>query len=55
MVYIKSPSELTIMREAGKIAGNALAYGGSLVKEGVISFYFDSNIKIFIDEQGANH
>lgn len=53
MVYIKSPSELALMREAGKIAGNALVYGGSLVKEGVSTLYIDSKIRSFIEAHGA--
>ena len=53
MVYIKNKSEITIMREAGKIAGNALAYGGSLVKEGVSTLTIDAKIKSYITEHGA--
>lgn len=41
------------MREAGRIAGNALVYGGSLVKEGVSTLYIDSKIKSFIEAHGA--
>ena len=34
MIYIKSHSEINAMREAGRIAGNALAYAGTLITEG---------------------
>lgn len=53
MVYIKTKSEISLMREAGRIAGNALKYGGSLVKEGVTTLFIDAKIKEFIEAQGA--
>ncbi|HBL84925.1 MAG: type I methionyl aminopeptidase [Clostridiales bacterium GWF2_38_85] len=53
MVYLKNNSEIALMREAGKIAGNALAYGGSLVKEGVSTLTIDAKIRSFITGHGA--
>ncbi|MDD2269450.1 MAG: type I methionyl aminopeptidase [Eubacteriales bacterium] len=53
MVYVKNASEIAAMREAGRIAGNALVYGGTLVKEGVSTLSIDSKIKSFIMAHGA--
>lgn len=53
MVIVKNSDELKLMREAGKITGEALAYAHTLVKEGVSTKYLDRKIRAFIEKYGA--
>ena len=53
MIYIKSSSEIALMREAGRIAGNALALAKGLVADGISTRRIDSRIREFILSQGA--
>lgn len=53
MIYIKSHSEINAMREAGRIAGNALAYAGTLITEGMTTHQLDTKIREFITSHGA--
>lgn len=41
------------MRDAGRITGEALAYGGAHVKPGVTTKYLDDIIRGYIEKQGA--
>lgn len=53
MVIVKNSDELKLMKEAGKITGEALAYAHSLVKEGISTKYLDRKIRAFIEKYGA--
>ena len=53
MVVIKNSDQLKLMRTAGRITGEALAYAHGLVKEGVSTKYLDGKIRAFIEKQGA--
>lgn len=53
MIYIKSNAEIALMREAGRIAGNALAMAKGIVAEGMTTRRIDSRIREFILSHGA--
>ena len=53
MVVIKNSDQLKLMRTAGRITGEALAYAHELVKEGISTKYLDGKIRAFIEKQGA--
>ena len=53
MVIVKNSDQLRLMREAGKITGEALAYAHTFVREGVSTKFLDSKIREFIEKHGA--
>ena len=53
MVIVKNSDQLKLMREAGRITGEALAYAHTFVKEGVSTKFLDQKIRAFIEKQGA--
>ena len=53
MVVLRSESELRLMKEAGKISGEALALAGSMVKPGVSTGEIDDAVRKFIISRGA--
>lgn len=53
MIILKTASQTELMREAGKITGNALMLGGEMVKEGVTLKAIDKKIRTFIESHGA--
>ena len=53
MISIKGPSEIALMREAGRITSEALRLGGSLVRPGVTTGEIDRAIHAFIEEQNC--
>ena len=53
MIRLKNSNELMMMREAGKISGEALLIGGEAVKPGVTTLSIDQKIRRFIEKHGA--
>ena len=53
MVIVKNSDQLKLMRVAGRITGEALAYAHTLVREGVSTKYLDGKIREFIEKHGA--
>ena len=53
MVIVKNSDQLKLMRIAGRITGEALAYAHSLVREGVSTKFLDGKIREFIEKKGA--
>ena len=53
MIVIKTGRELKIMREAGRIAANALKLAGAAVQPGVSTWEIDRVARRYIEEQGA--
>ena len=53
MIVLKDKAELTLMREAGKIAAAALAETGERIKDGVTTAELDKFIRHFIEKHGA--
>lgn len=53
MIPIKTPEQLDRMREAGKLAGRAREYAGSLVKPGVTTEEIDRKVAEFIRDVGG--
>ena len=53
MVIVKNSDQLKLMRAAGRITGEALAYAHTLVREGVSTKYLDGKIREFIEKHGA--
>ena len=53
MVIVKNSDQLRLMREAGKITGEALAYAHTFVREGVSTKFLDGKIREFIEKHGA--
>lgn len=53
MIIIKTARELKIMREAGRIAANALKAGGAAVEPGVSTWEIDQIVRRSIEAQGA--
>ena len=54
MIAIKSAAQLSLMRDAGRIAAEARALGGSLVREGVTTSHIDAKIRACILSHGAH-
>ena len=42
MITVKNSAQLSLMRDAGRIAAEARALGGSLVREGVTTSHIDA-------------
>lgn len=53
MIQLKNSQQISLMRDAGRITGEALALGGELVKPGVTTAYIDANIRKYIEKCGA--
>lgn len=53
IITLRTSAELEKLRRAGRIAGEALALGGSLVKAGVTTAQIDKAINQFICSKGA--
>lgn len=53
MIVLKTSRELKIMREAGRIAANALKLAGAAVQPGVSTWEIDRVARRYIEEQGA--
>lgn len=53
MITIKGPSELALMREAGRITSAALRLGGSLVRPGVTTGEINDAIHAYIEGQNC--
>ena len=53
MVSIKNKEQLALMKEAGRITGEALAMAHELVKPGVSTKYLDERIRHYIEKCGA--
>ena len=54
MITVKNSAQLSLMRDAGRIAAEARALGGSLVREGVTTSHIDAKIKSCILSHGAH-
>lgn len=50
---LKTDREISLMRDAGKIAALALKTAGELIKEGISTKEIDQKVKKFIESQGA--
>ena len=53
MIVLKTSRELKIMREAGRIAANALKLAGAAVEPGVSTWEIDRVARRYIEEKGA--
>ena len=53
MITLKSPSEIELMRRAGKITAAARALAGEMVKPGVTTREIDRAVEAFIRKNGA--
>jgi len=53
MITIKTPAEIAIMREAGRIAALARETASSCIREGVTTHFIDSKVKSCILSHGA--
>lgn len=53
MIQLKNAHQIAIMKDAGRITGEALALGGELVRPGVTTAYIDSIIRRHIEKCGA--
>ncbi|MBE6642951.1 MAG: type I methionyl aminopeptidase [Ruminococcaceae bacterium] len=53
MIQIKNAAQIAIMKEAGRITGEALCLAGEAVKEGVSTKYLDDLIRNHIVKSGA--
>ena len=52
-IYIKSPREIELMRQAGKITAGARSIGRQAVKAGMTTRQIDKAIHEFIVKSGA--
>ncbi len=53
MVHLKTPEQITLLREAGKITGEALAAAGEAVHPGVTTRHLDDIVRRTIEGHGA--
>ena len=53
MIVLKSPSEIDLMKESGKIAARALKLAGEAVTPGVTTEYIDGLVGKYLVSQGA--
>ena len=53
MISLKSPREIECMRRAGRLAAQARALAGSLVRPGVTTHEIDTAVRKFIESHGA--
>ncbi len=53
MIQLKNPEQIALMKEAGRITGEALALAGEAVREGITTKYLDDMIRHHIVKCGA--
>ena len=53
MIRIKNSGELSLMRQAGRIAQGALSLAGELIREGATTASIDARVRSFIEGHGA--
>ncbi len=53
MISIKNPAQIALMKEAGRITGEALLIAQECVKEGVSTAFIDKKIREHIEKRGA--
>lgn len=54
MIQLKNHEQIALMREAGRITGEALAVAGERVREGVTTKHLDDVIRAHIEKRGAS-
>ena len=54
MIIVKTPREILVMKEAGRISSSALKLAGEAVEPGVSTFEIDMIVKKYIQSQGAS-
>ena len=52
-IYIKSPSEIELMRQAGKITAGARSIARQAVRDGISTKQIDRHVHDFITKSGA--
>lgn len=53
MITLKTKEQISVMREAGKITGEALLLGGEAAREGVSTLHIDTVVRRHIEKYGA--
>ena len=53
MISLKTPEQLRLMREAGRITAETLLYVGEIIREGMSTLELDHLIRQFIERHGA--
>jgi len=53
MINIKSPAEILLLRQAGRIAKNALIMAGKLIRAGITTAEIDAEIERYIRSENA--
>lgn len=53
MISLKTPEQLRLMREAGRITAETLLYVGEIIREGMTTLELDHAIRKFIERHGA--
>lgn len=53
MISLKTPKQLRLMREAGRITAETLLYVGEIIREGMTTLELDHAIRKFIERHGA--
>lgn len=53
MIQLKNSEQIAIMKQAGRITGEALALAGEAVKEGITTKHLDDIIRHHIEKHGA--
>ncbi len=54
MISLKNPAQIALMRDAGRITGEALMYAGEKLCAGMSTLELDSLIKAYIEKCGAH-
>ncbi len=54
MISLKTPEQLRLMREAGRITAETLLYVGEILREGMTTLALDQAIRQFIEKHGAH-
>ena len=53
MISLKTPEQLRLLREAGRITAETLLYVGEIIREGMSTLALDHAIRQFIERHGA--
>lgn len=53
MISLKTPEQLRLMREAGRITAEALLHAESVLRDGMSTWELDREIRTFIERHGA--
>ena len=53
MIQVKNAAQIAMMRDAGKITGEALAMAGEMVRPGITTKEIDTAIREYIKKCGA--